>query len=140
MNRSDTPQLPVDTAILVVLMACTRYDGHVAEAETRKLRSILLWSPIFAGNTTEEDDQLLAAAGDILSRTDLNHAVDLAVASLPAPLKTTALCFSFDMVYADGHVDDAEKEFLLVLAKKMQVPASIVEAIDLVTVARHAPG
>ena len=138
MTGTNISPLPVDTALLVVMLACTEYNGHVAESQIRKIRSILLWSPIFSDNSTEQDDQLLADAGAVLKELDVDHAVDRAVMALSDPLKTTALCFAFDLVYADGHVDDAEREFLLVLAKKMKMPAGVVEAIDLVTVARYA--
>jgi uncharacterized tellurite resistance protein B-like protein len=135
-GKSD--KLPPGLAVMVVLTTCIQYDGEVGDEEIHKLRSILAWSPLFASNTQEEDDRLIGQADEIVEKLGINGAMDLAVQSLPNHLRTTALCFAYDLVFSDGSVDDSEKEFLSVTARKMGIPAEILDAIDLVTHSKYA--
>lgn len=125
---------------LTILAGCIQYDGEVGDRELRKLRSILAWSPIFAANSTEQDDKIIEAADALIERAGLDGAIDLALRSLPNHLRTTAICFAFDLVHSDGSVEDSEKEFLSVLANKAGLPEEILDAIDLVTCAKYATG
>lgn len=132
--------LDIRLAIMTILSACIQYDGEIGDNELRKLRSILAWSPLFASNSTEEDDKIIEAADALINQMGMNGAIDAAVRSLPNHLRTTAICFAFDLVHSDGDVADDEKEFLTVLANKAELPPHILDAIDLVTCAKYANG
>ena len=137
--RQSQPESRIDAplAIMVILSSCIQYDGQVSDRELQKLRSILAWSPIYASNTSDEDDRIIEAADSLIERLGVNEAVDLAVRSLPNHLRTTAVCFAFDLVHADGNVEEDEKEFLSVIANKAGLPAEILDAIELVTFAKY---
>lgn len=132
--------LNIDVAIMVILTSCMQHDGDVGDDEIRKLRSILAWSPIFSSNSTDEDDRIIGLADEVVATHGLDRAIDLAIQSLPNHLRTTALCFAFDLVFSDGAVDDSEKEFLAEVARRSKVPPEILDAIDLVTHAKYASG
>lgn len=56
--RSQASRVTLDAqkAVMTVIVAAVKADGNIEDDEVAQIRSLCVWSPIFARNSKEEDD------------------------------------------------------------------------------------
>lgn len=134
--RSETqPAFNIQRAIMTIVVEAISIDGNVSEEEMGRLRSMCARSPIFASNSTEEDDALIDFAINVLDQLG-DNAIVHAAGALKAPLRETAFAFATEMVLADGMVGEKEEAFISKLAKTLAINEDLARGVIQVTLIR----
>ena len=135
-KTTTSPKFNVQQAIMTVIIAAVKADGEVSDQEVARLRAICGLSPIFAGNTNEQDLAVISFASNITTQLK-EEAVKIALDTISPELKETAFVFAADMVLADGLLGDAEEEFLSDLANKAGINDDLGRSIIMMTLIRN---
>ena len=123
-------------ALMTIVVAAVKSDGHVSDDEIRRIRSLCLLNPLFASNSTEQDNAILRFADNTTQQLG-EQAVALAAAALPPALRETAFAYACDMVLADGIVTRDEEHAIVDLAAKLGVSEELAHAIVTTTLVRN---
>lgn len=126
--KKTEPTFDARRAVMTIVIAAIGADGEVDDQEVRRLRSMCARSPLFADNTSDQDDSLIRFATSTLSQLG-EDAVRKAAAHLKQPLRETAFAFACEMVLADGTVGETEDRFISNLAQTLDISESIGDAI-----------
>lgn len=129
------PVFNVQKAIMTIVIAAIKADGDVSDDEVDRLRSMCARSPIFARNSKEEDDAVIAFGDNVTSQLKLD-AIDRAAAALKPELRETAFAFACEMILADGIVGEAEDNFISMLADRLGVNEEVGTAVVQATIVR----
>lgn len=132
---TDTALSP-KVALMTIVVSAIKCDGNFAEEEFTRLRAMCSLSPIFAGDTAEQDLEVFDAASAAVNALG-DQALSRAVAGLPPHLRDTAFAFACDMVMADGRVGPEEEKHMEKLAQALEISEQSTEAIIYTTLARH---
>lgn len=130
------PIFNVQQAIMTVVVAAVKADGAVAREEVMRIRSMCALSPIFAHNSTDQDDAVIAFADNVTSQMG-EEAVVKAAEALQPQLRETTFAFACDMVLADGIVGRDEETFLISLMQRLGVSEDVGRSIVGVTLIRN---
>lgn len=123
-------------AIMTIVVAAIKADGHVSQEEVQRLRGICILSPIFASNSPQQDEAIINFA-DTATEIFGDQAITKAAAALSPALRETAFAFASDMVLADGVLGPSEERFIEDLAKKLELRENVAQTIIYATMARN---
>ena len=123
-------------ALMTIVVAAVKADGHVSDDEIRRIRSLCLLNPLFATNSTEQDNAIFRFADNTTHQLGA-QAVAMAAAALPSALRETAFAYACDMVLADGIVTADEEHTIIDLAEKLGVTEELAHAIVTTTIVRN---
>jgi uncharacterized tellurite resistance protein B-like protein len=123
-------------ALMTIVVAAVKADGHVSDDEIRRIRALCLLNPLFSTNSTEQDNAILRFADNTTHQLG-DQAVTLAAAALPPALRETAFAYACDMVLADGIVTADEERTIIDLTEKLQVSEELARAIVTTTLLRN---
>lgn len=115
-----TPSFNIQQAIMTIVVAAVMADGEVADEEVMRLRSMCSLSPIFSGNSGDQDSAVIRFASNVYSQMG-EQAIAEAAKVLNSELRETAFAFACDMVLADGLVGQKEERFLTALMNNLGV-------------------
>ena len=132
---SAEPTFNTQNAIMTIVVAAIKVDGHISDEENRHLRSMCSFSPIFAANTKEEDDAVISFADNVTAQLK-GEAVAKAAAVLKPELRETAFAFACEMILADGMVGESEDAFISELAQKLGISDAAGQTIVQATLIR----
>lgn len=127
------PKFDVPVAAMIPCVSAVLADGNVDDDEVSQIRSICIWSPLFASNSSEEDTAIIRKAVHLVD----DHGAEAMCANarevLGAELCETAFSFACRIVFADGHVGTKEMEFLEQLVVWLGIDEAIAQTIVLGT-------
>jgi uncharacterized tellurite resistance protein B-like protein len=123
-------------AIMAIVIAAIKADGHISSEEVQRLRAMCALSPIFASNSSDQDTANIQFADTMTDQLG-DQAVAKAAAVLSPALRETAFAFATDMVLADGVLGPSEERFVDDLAKKLELRENAAQAIVYGNVARN---
>ncbi len=123
-------------AIMAIVIAAIKADGHISSEEVQRLRAMCALSPIFASNSSDQDTANIQFADTMTDQLGA-AAVAKAAAVLSPALRETAFAFATDMVLADGVLGPSEERFVDELAKKLELRENAAQAIVYGNVARN---
>jgi uncharacterized tellurite resistance protein B-like protein len=118
------PVFNVQKAVMTIVIAAIKADGEISDDEVGRLRSMCARSPIFASNSKEEDDAVIAFADNVTTQLKAD-AISKAAAVLKPELRETAFAFACEVILADGIVGEAEDNFISMLGRTV-VQATII--------------
>jgi len=121
---------------MTIAISAVAADGNVSPQEIRRIRAMCSLSPIFADNSSEQDDQVIRFASNAVIQMG-SDAIRLAVQALTPELRETAFAFACDMILADGIVGDEETNFLSSLAEDLGISDDIGNTIVQTTLIRN---
>jgi uncharacterized membrane protein YebE (DUF533 family) len=121
---------------MTIVVSAVMADGGVSDEEAARIRSMCARSPIFARNSSAQDDAIIDFALNVSEQLG-DSAIDQASGALKPDLRETAFAFACDMVLADGIVSNREEQFLTKLASRLNLPDSFVHGVVLTTIARN---
>jgi uncharacterized tellurite resistance protein B-like protein len=136
LRGSSTVTFNPQQALMTIVVAAVKADGHVSDDEIRRIRSLCLLNPLFSTNSTEQDNAVLRFADNTTHQLG-EQAVALAAAALPPALRETAFAYACDMVLADGVVTTDEEHTIVDLAEKLGVSQELAHAIVTTTLVRN---
>ena len=120
-SKSGSPNLAKTEAFVGILLCASACDGHVADEEVRDLFTITGRMKLFGGMSEEQWNSMMNGLCKHLRRDGGEKLLDRCVAALPDELRDCVFANACDIVLADGDVEDAEKEFLDGLQKKLAI-------------------
>lgn len=123
-------------ALMTIVVAAVKADGHISDDEIRRIRSLCLLNPLFSTNSTEQDNAILRFADNTTHQLG-EQAVALAAAALPPASRETAFAYACDMVLADGIVTTDEEHTIIDLTEKLGVSEELAHAIVTTTLVRN---
>lgn len=132
---STEPAFNTQKAVMTIVVAAIKVDGHISDEENRHLRTMCSGSPIFASNTKQEDDAVISFADNITSQLK-EEAIAKAASALKPELRETAFAFACEMILADGMVGASEDAFLSELAQRLGVSEATGKAVVQATLIR----
>lgn len=62
LRGSSTVTFNPQQALITIVVATVKADGHVSDDEIARIRSLCLLNPLFSSNSTEQDSALLRSA------------------------------------------------------------------------------
>jgi uncharacterized tellurite resistance protein B-like protein len=136
LRGSSTVTFNTQQALMTIVVAAVKADGHVSDDEIRRIRSLCLLNPLFSTNSAEQDNAILRFADNTTHQLG-EQAVALAAAALPPALRETAFAYACDMVLADGIVTTDEEHTIVDLAEKLGVSEALAHAIVTTTLVRN---
>ncbi len=136
LRGSSTVTFNPQQALMTIVVAAVKADGHVSDDEIRRIRSLCALNPLFSTNSTEQDNVVLRFADNTTHQLG-EQAVALAAAALPPALRETAFAYACDMVLADGIVTTDEEHTIIDLAKTLGVSEELAHAIVTTTLVRN---
>jgi len=95
---------------MVPMVAGMLADGSIDEAEVRQIRSICVWSPIYASNSTERDTEIILRAIRLVEDQGPEAMCGKARETLSPALRETAFVFAIRLLFSDGHVGHKEQQ------------------------------
>jgi hypothetical protein len=128
-GMSPSKQLSHPEAFAAVLLGAVACDGHIAAEECQGLWTIMERMKLYSNWSPNKYNQMMDRLIGILKREGLEGLIEKAASSLPDDLRETAFAGACDLVLADGVVEDAEKEFLDKLQKKLDISGDLALTI-----------
>lgn len=130
--------LDAQRAVMTVMVAAVKADGNIEDAEVAQIRSLCVWSPIFARNSKEEDSALIVFADNFTADEGLEGALRKAGEALSTPLRETAFSFAARIAFADGYLGEKEKAFLSNLVPWLKIEEERArQIVEVVAIMNH---
>ena len=112
-------------AFLAIALATSAADGSIDESEAKSIFAYMLQMRMFDDIKEKEMSGIFEKLVAILQNEGVGGLVSIAKTSLPDELRETAFSCAVDIAFADGVVDDSEKEMLNELQKVLEVSDEI---------------
>lgn len=112
MDRGTGASLDVSTAVMIPVVAAMLADGQIDDDEVCQIRSLCVWSPIYARNTADRDTEIILKAIRLVEDSNAEAMCRKAAETLSPGLRETAFVFAVRMVFADGHVGRKEQQLI----------------------------
>ncbi len=131
-------ELDLQTAVMVPIVAAMLADGEIDDSEVDQIRSICVWSPIYARNSRDRDTEIILRAIKRVQHDGVEPTCREAAQLLSPGLRETSFVFAVRMVFADGHIGGAEEALIEKLAGWLEVDAARARGfIETVSVMQH---
>ncbi|SLN62583.1 Tellurite resistance protein TerB [Falsiruegeria litorea R37] len=128
------------TAVLTPSVMTMVADGSTSKSEIVQLANLCGFSPIYAGYSSEVLVALVESVQRDLSKGDYQSIINRAKHQMSMPMRETAIAFAIRIAMADGHVDQSEREALIVLSHNFDIdPDKLVVMFDVISMLQRAP-
>lgn len=104
-------------------------DGSVDQSEIGQLANCCAFSPIFAPIPGERTIQMIKEIVDDFAARTPGVVIPEAINSMSPGLRETSLAIAMRIALADGRLDDAEKQTLVLLSKDMGISENATEVM-----------
>ncbi|MFN3858797.1 MAG: tellurite resistance TerB family protein [Caulobacter sp.] len=112
LGRGADETLDTSTAVMVPMVAAMLADGDIADEELRQIRSICVWSPLYASNSSERDTEIIRRAMRLVQDLGADVICERVRATLSPALRETAFIFAVRLVFSDAHLGAAEQALI----------------------------
>ncbi|MDM8566855.1 tellurite resistance TerB family protein [Candidatus Halobeggiatoa sp. HSG11] len=112
-------------AFLAIALATSAADGSIDESEAKSIFAYMLQMKMFDSIKEKQLSEMFKKLITVLQNEGVGGLVAIAKSSLPNELRETAFSCAVDIAFADGVVDDSEKELLNELQKVLEVSDEI---------------
>lgn len=131
----------VARAVLSMPFMVAAADGKIDEIEIDQIMNMCSFSPIFHAiglpKTTEMAKDIMVQLRSEGVSPVFSRAKDV----LSPKLRETALCFAVRTAFADGHVDDSEREMLMTMGSNMGVsPEKFLQIFEVMSMLQRPQG
>ena len=130
--------LDVSTAVMAPIVSAMVADGTVDDDEIRQIRSLCVWSPIYARNSAEQDEEIILRALHLIDENGAEAVCRRAATVLSPGLRETAFIFATRMVFADGFIGSKEQEAVSAIATWLEIDERRARAmVEFVSIMQH---
>lgn len=140
-DNKTKPQLSPQEALIYAMVTVAAADRTISESELVRINSMVRELPSFRGL---EDTWLSREAQDcgrILAKPGgVKNVVRMIVDALPPGLRETAYALAAEVAASDLAIQDDERDFLALLAERLQLDALVRAALERGAQARHRAG
>lgn len=139
MGKGVDGPLDAGAAVMIPMVAGMLADGSIDDDEIRQIRSICVWSPIYARNSVDRDTEIILKAIRLVEDIGPASACEKAREALSPALRETAFIFAVRMVFSDGHVGQKEEKVIENLAVWLSLDAARARMlVEAVSIMQHA--
>jgi uncharacterized membrane protein YebE (DUF533 family) len=135
LGKGADTALDVGTAVMVPMVAGMLADGSIDDDEVRQIRSICVWSPIYARNSMDRDTDIIMKAIRLVDDLGAQGACEAARDFLSPALRETAFISAIRLVFSDGHVGQKEQRIVEQLVSWLAIAQErsrmLVEAVSI---------
>lgn len=124
-QSSASTTLNKQEAFLAVLLITVAADGHVSDEESEGLIAISNRVQLLKNQTAQEFGSSIRKLQALLQKHGANFVLAKAFEALPTQLRETVFANAVDLVFADGSVEDEEKQIL----EKIQAASNISDQL-----------
>ena len=110
LGKGADTTLDVGTAVMIPMVAGMLADGSIDNDEVRQIRSICVWSPIYAQNTVDRDTEIINKSIRMVQDMGAETACSNARDFLSPALRETAFISAVRLVFSDGRVGHKEQK------------------------------
>lgn len=141
MGRGADTSLDVGTAVMIPMVAGMLADGSIDDDEVRQIRSICVWSPIYARNSMDRDTEIILKAIRLVEDLGAQSACEKARDFLSPGLRETAFISAVRLVFSDGHVGQKEQRTVENLVGWLAIaPERARMLVEAVSIMQHTEG
>ena len=108
--------------ILLIVVAA---DGHISDDEAREFGAVVNRMQLFKEQSGNEFSQMIDKLMGLIKKQGAPFVLEKAVQGMPVELQETVFALATDMIFADGSVEDEEKELLENLQAKLTIPDDV---------------
>lgn len=116
-------RMDIQHALVLIMLGAVLADRIEGEEEMLFVRHIMAKSPLFQRNTNRMDKRILEAC-QMRVRTDSGIVAE-AARFLPEELRETAFAMCLEIVFADGVVNQAERDFIDDIAERLAIDTAL---------------
>lgn len=120
--KEDKAKLSKEEAFAAVGFAAIAADGVITEEEARGFIVGLYRMKMFSNFSDNQMNALLNKLINVIKKQGLEGLVSMSNETLPADLKETAFAVATDLAFADGDVDQTERDILTKIQQMMGIP------------------
>ena len=133
--KEDKTKLSKEEAFAAVAFAAIAADGVITEEEARGFIVGLYRMKMFANFSDKDMNAMLNKLVNTIKKNGLEGMVAMANESLPTDLKQTAFAVATDLAFADGDVDQTERDILTKVQQLMAIPeAQAMKIIEVIMI------
>lgn len=109
-------------ALASILLVTVASDGHISDDEARAFNATVNRMELYRTQSGSEFSSMLDKLLGLLKKHGHPFLLEKASAALPPELGETAFALATDLVFADGHVEEEEKELLETIQRSLAIP------------------
>ncbi len=121
-QSSESTSLSEQEAFFAIMLITVASDGQVSEEESESVWAILNRMQVLRNQTVDQRNSMVRKIQGLLKKHGAAWLLTKAAEGMPPDLRQTAFAVSADLVFADGSVEDTEKEILETIQIAMAVP------------------
>lgn len=115
-------------------------DGSIDNSEINQLANSCAFSPIFAPIPGERTIQMIQEIANDFAKRTPGVVIPEAIRTMSPGLRETSLAIAMRVALADGRLDDAEKQTLVLLSKDMGISENATEVMfHVVSILQRGP-
>lgn len=122
-------------AFASIMLAIVAADGDISDEEGEAFLATINRMKLFKSQTTAEYNAMVDKLFGLFSKKGAAFIMQKGIESLPSELRETAFAIAADFIFADGSVEDEEKELLeqlqVGLGVSNDVAMKIVEVMEI---------
>lgn len=134
-RRKAEEPLSTREAVATVLYLMAASDGEISAEEKEQFVAISNRMQLFRKQTTHEFNEMIEKINALLNTGGFDDTLSKAAAIIPPDLRQTAFALAVDLAFADGTIEDSEKDFLDVVQTSLEVSddlaIKIIEVIQI---------
>lgn len=108
-------------ALASILLVTIAADGHISDEESSSFGSVVNRMQLFRNQSASEFSSMMDKLLGLLKKHGHTFLLEKATAGLPSELRETTFALCADLIFADGSVEDEEKELLEGIQQSLQV-------------------
>lgn len=128
-SQSSNAEFNIQEATSGVLLSVVASDGQVSDDESDYFRLVANRHPIFRDQSAADFNRMIDKMMGILHRQGWRPLIDKCGADIPQDFKPTVFALAVDFVFADGAVEDEEKELVAYLQKALGISDKFADSI-----------
>jgi uncharacterized tellurite resistance protein B-like protein len=121
-QSSESTALSKEEAFASILLVTVAADGHISDEEAATFNSIINRMQLYRNVTGQQFSQMMDKLIGLLKKHGHQNLLERAFIALPPDLRLTAFAVCTDLVFADGSVEQEEKETLENIQSSLQIP------------------
>lgn len=128
-SPSSTKDYTAAEAFAGILLAANASDGHVSDEEVQGFVTVICRMKLYENMTANKINGLIDKMHKGMKKLGLQGFIEACSDALPEKLHKTAFANACDMVFADGVVEDEEREFINKLWKALGISGDDAKTI-----------
>ena len=124
-----TPSDAIARAVITPMVSTMVADGSIDDSEIAQLGNVCSFSPIFFQIDQKGLIKMVRSILDEIRASGHDATIRAAAGKLSLALRETSFCFAARIAFADGRIDQGERNSLAQTAIHMQIAPEVCERI-----------